>query len=225
MNHSEASHDLSSREQQILMLAAKGLTDAGIAQNLGISTATVGTYWARIRSKQGPHSRTELVAKFLEVASSASLQQLREENEKLAAEMTTLAKSSDSAKAALEVLRRVLQNAPEAILLVNEEGIIEFANEEAESLFGYGKKELNGTSVAQLVPTRYHGKHREHRRRYISNPSKKRMGDHYGTAAVRKDGTEILTATSLSASKIGPRTIVTVFVRQLQDPVVGEDEE
>lgn len=225
MSQLEATHELSGREQQILMLAAKGLTDAGISKQLGISTATVGTYWARIRSKQGQHSRTELVAKYLEHASAASLDQLREENKKLSAELTDLAKTSDSTKAALEVLRRVLQNAPEAIMLVNEEGIIEFANEEAESLFGYGKKELNGVSVAQIVPKRFHGTHRRHRKAYLAHPTRKRMGDHYGTPALKKDGSEILTATLLSASKIGSRTIVTVFIRQLNEPEVQEGEE
>ena len=45
----------------MLLLAAQGLTDQGIAHRLEISLATVGTYWGRIRIKIGPLSRTGLV--------------------------------------------------------------------------------------------------------------------------------------------------------------------
>ncbi|MBS1703745.1 MAG: PAS domain S-box protein [Armatimonadetes bacterium] len=217
MNQSEESGVLSNRERQILVLAAKGLTDAGIAQKLGISVATVGTYWGRIRGKSGQHSRTELVANFMRDKASHSLDELRRENERLTQELAQKAKVADTAKATLDLLKRVLSSAPDAIMLINEQGIIEYANEEAERLFGYGHLELNGQSVALLVPKRFHGVHVRHRARYMSNPSKRRMGDHYGTSGVRKDGSEFLTVTTLSAVKTASSTIVTVFIRALDD--------
>lgn len=54
--------DESSREKQVLKLASEGLTDQQVALNLGISIHTVGTYWARIFSASGAHSRTHAVA-------------------------------------------------------------------------------------------------------------------------------------------------------------------
>ena len=44
---------LSERENQMLQMAARGLTDQGIAHELGISVGTVGTYWGRVREKMG----------------------------------------------------------------------------------------------------------------------------------------------------------------------------
>jgi len=41
--------ELSVRERQVLSLAARGETDQGIANRLGISPATVNSYWVRIR--------------------------------------------------------------------------------------------------------------------------------------------------------------------------------
>ncbi|HWA82853.1 MAG TPA: PAS domain-containing protein [Fimbriimonadaceae bacterium] len=56
---------LSPREHQILSYATDGLTDQAIANALGISRATVTTYWGRIRTKIGPCGRTELVARYV----------------------------------------------------------------------------------------------------------------------------------------------------------------
>ena len=217
MNQSEEPGILSNRERQIIMLAAKGLTDAGIAQKLGISVATVGTYWGRIRGKNGQHSRTELVANYMREKAAVSIAELREENERLVAELEKKSKTVDSVKGTVELLKRVLSSAPGAIMLINDQGIIEYANDEAERLFGYNHLELNGQPVAILVPKRYHGLHRQHRKRYLADPAKRRMGEHSGTPATGKDGTEFLTVTTLSTVRTGTGTIVTALIRELDE--------
>jgi PAS domain S-box-containing protein len=214
---SDALESLSKRERQIMLLAAKGLTDAGIAQKLEISSATVGTYWGRIRTKLGHHSRTELVANYMREKAAATLDEMRKQNEALQVELELKSKTADQARGKAELLRRVLSAAPDAILLVSEDGLIEYANEEAERLFGYGAHELANHPVSLLVPPRFHGLHSHHRARYLAEPTKRKMGDHYGTPAVRKDGTEFLTATTLSAMKTPQGQVVTVFVRELAD--------
>lgn len=56
---------LSDRENEVLNLAAEGATDKETARLLKISTATVGTYWARMRAKLGVGGRTAIVARVL----------------------------------------------------------------------------------------------------------------------------------------------------------------
>jgi len=56
---------LSSREEQILGLAASGLSDQEVGQELGISVRTLQTYWKRIRAKLGESGRSELVAEHI----------------------------------------------------------------------------------------------------------------------------------------------------------------
>lgn len=72
---------LSERENQMLQMAARGLTDQGIAHELGISVGTVGTYWGRVREKMGALSRSELVAKYVEGSVSERIETLRQENQ------------------------------------------------------------------------------------------------------------------------------------------------
>src|SRR5512135_589911 len=70
------SEALSQRERQILVYAAAGLTDQAIANKLGISRATVTTYWGRIRTKFGPFGRTELVANYVQEKANRNTEQL-----------------------------------------------------------------------------------------------------------------------------------------------------
>jgi DNA-binding CsgD family transcriptional regulator len=69
------------REEQVLVLAAAGMTDKEIALRLGISPDTVGTYWRRILAKFQAASRTEVVAKYAEERAHRAMDNLRYVNE------------------------------------------------------------------------------------------------------------------------------------------------
>jgi DNA-binding CsgD family transcriptional regulator len=56
---------LSPQERRILCLAAEGLTDHEIAQQLGLRRGTVVTHWRRARLKLGASTRTQAVARGL----------------------------------------------------------------------------------------------------------------------------------------------------------------
>jgi len=53
---------LTPREQEVLRIIARGRTTKQIAQELGLSTATVGNHRKHICQKLGLHSTAELVA-------------------------------------------------------------------------------------------------------------------------------------------------------------------
>lgn len=61
---SPVSH-LSERERRVIEFAAEGLVDKEIAAALGISLATVRTYWDRIRIKLKAMNRVHVVAIYL----------------------------------------------------------------------------------------------------------------------------------------------------------------
>lgn len=75
------------REAQVLSLAAEGMTDRQISGELGISTATVDTYWRRIRAKFDATSRTEAVAKALNLKSAGTITLAQQENDRLITQM------------------------------------------------------------------------------------------------------------------------------------------
>ena len=58
---------LSPREESVVRLAGMGLTDKGIACELGIAEGTVGHYWRRAFHKLRVNSRAAAVAVWFEV--------------------------------------------------------------------------------------------------------------------------------------------------------------
>jgi DNA-binding CsgD family transcriptional regulator/PAS domain-containing protein len=64
---------LSSREQQVLSLAAEGFIDKEISSELGVSLNTLRTYWSRIRSKAGEVPRSALAVAYVGQTSNSSV--------------------------------------------------------------------------------------------------------------------------------------------------------
>ena len=203
---------LSPREQQLMNYAAQGLTDSAIALRLGISEATVGTYWGRVRIKFGPFSRTELVAMMMRTEREQALELLRKENEQLVRELQAKVASGTSS-----LYRELLENAPDPMLLVRQSGVIEQANSAARELFGYDREELIGKDVTILMPERFREQHAVHRIDYVRDPQRRQMGSHVETPAQRKDGTEFLIRASLSAITTSNGLLITCAIRPI-DP-------
>ncbi|MFQ3586083.1 MAG: LuxR C-terminal-related transcriptional regulator [Fimbriimonadaceae bacterium] len=61
---------ITKRETQVLQLGSEGLTDAQIAERLGVSVTTVRTYWQRIRDKTGGLNRRHAILRYLGVDSA-----------------------------------------------------------------------------------------------------------------------------------------------------------
>ncbi len=211
---------LSDRERQILVMASKGLTDQAISQQLGISFATVGTYWGRIRGKLGPYNRTELVAKFLRSRAQHAVDQLKAQNAQLIAEIEKQSEKVQELETGAHFFEALLQSAPDAILLVDSEGFIRFANKQCENLFGYPTAKFSGMHVRRLIPDRYHQDHDAHRKEYMAHPTRRRMGEHYGTPAIKADGSEVAVVIHLNTSRLGEQHMVTCVIREQK-----EDEE
>lgn len=56
---------LSSRMQQVIQMAATGMSDKEMAAQLNVSTSTIDTYWKRIRAKVGARSRAQIINDLL----------------------------------------------------------------------------------------------------------------------------------------------------------------
>lgn len=125
-----------SRQEQILLMAAEGLTDKEIANRLGLSPETVGTYWRRILAKYSACSRTEVVAKVIRLQAQASLSQaedlnlsLQEVTDHLLLELSRHGENQENSPH-----MRLLQALPDLVLQVDPEGFVAYGNAEAHGV-------------------------------------------------------------------------------------------
>ena len=179
-------------------LAAHGHTDAAIAHHLGISEATVATYWGRVRTKYGPLSRTELIAHIVRERYDEQLALLREENQTLI-ESLTQASPSLGTEESKDFFRQVLDGVADAVFVVCEKGMIEWANGSAHELLDYPCGSLVGRGLDTLVVEHYRKLHRQHVQDFFANPAKRTMAEHSVTYAVTADGAEREFVATLSA--------------------------
>ncbi len=94
--------------------------------------------------------------------------------------------------------RQAVESAPNAIVMVNESGMIEMVNSQTEAFFGYTRYELIGQAVEILVPERFRGGHGSFRKAYFSAPQSRPMGAGRDLYGLRKDGTEFPVEIGLS---------------------------
>jgi diguanylate cyclase (GGDEF)-like protein/PAS domain S-box-containing protein len=90
-----------------------------------------------------------------------------------------------------ERLRRVIEAAPNAMVMIDQAGLIRLVNSQTEKLFGYGRSELLGSPVEMLVPQRARGHHEASRQGYFAEPNTRAMGAGRDLYGLRKDGSEV----------------------------------
>jgi PAS domain S-box-containing protein len=87
-------------------------------------------------------------------------------------------------------LTAIIDSVPTAIVMVDENGVIELVNAHAARLFGYSAAELQGEAIEVLVPFRFRGNHPHYRKGFSRAPSARPMGMGRDLFGLRKDGTE-----------------------------------
>jgi PAS domain S-box-containing protein len=107
----------------------------------------------------------------------------------------------------------VLDAMPDAALLVAGDGTIVYANARADDLLGWQPADLVGRNVDALVPDSIAGRHASLRRRFVSDPRSRPMGNGLELDAVRRDGTEIAVEISLSPLRLGGNEFVIAAIR------------
>ena len=114
-----------------------------------------------------------------------------------------------------ELVRSVLDSAPDAMIIIDSRGNIIFANRQVSALFGHDAGALIGGPIETLLPERFRKRHVAHRRDYMGNERVRPMGAGLELFGIRRDGTEFPVEISLSPIAQGAETMVAAAIRDV----------
>jgi len=113
--------------------------------------------------------------------------------------------------------RGLLDSAPDAMVIVDEQGEIQFGNAQTSELFGYRREELLGQPVEMLMPVRYRAHHPHDRGEFFAAPRGRAMGDGRSLWGRRKDGSEFAIEISLSPLETQDGLMATAAIRDVTE--------
>lgn len=114
-------------------------------------------------------------------------------------------------------LLAVLDNAVDAIITINERGIIVSANPATEALFGYRNKELLGKNVKILMPDPYHQQHDGYLKNYLETGAKKIIGSGREVVGKRKDDSTFPIHLAVSEIEVEGHRLFAGIIRDITD--------
>jgi len=117
-----------------------------------------------------------------------------------------------------EKFRGITDTAPDAVILVDNAGKVQFWNIAAERIFGYSSGEAVGKSIhALIVPPRFQEEHLRGFTSFGTTGDGRLIGKTIEVPALRKDGTELPIELSLAAVKLNGRWCATAIARDVTE--------
>lgn len=113
--------------------------------------------------------------------------------------------------------RSILQSVPDAMVVINDAGIVTAVSKAAETLFGYEADQLLGRNVSILMSPTDKSQHDGYISRYLRTGERRIIGIGRTVTARRADGSLFPIDLKIGEAKIGDHFLFTAFMRDLTE--------
>lgn len=114
-------------------------------------------------------------------------------------------------------LRSILDTVPDAMIVIDEAGLITSFSVAAQDMFGYSEAELLGENVSTLMPSPDRERHDGYLERYLRTGERRIIGIGRVTTARRRDGSTFPIDLHVGETRIGTERFFTGFIQDLTE--------
>ncbi len=125
--------------------------------------------------------------------------------------------NAEAARAREAHLKSILDTVPDAMIVIDERGLIQSFSTAAERLFGYSAGETTGKNVKLLMPSPYREEHDSYLGRYLRTGEQRIIGVGRVVVGQRKDGSTFPMELSVGEMRTSHERFFTGFVRDLTE--------
>ena len=121
-------------------------------------------------------------------------------------------------------LRSILDTVPQAMVVINDKGVVASFSAAASQLFGYSSDEVVGRNVRMLMPEPYQTEHDGYIERYLSSGEARIIGFGRVVKGLTKDGAVFPMELAVGEARSNGQRIFTGFLRDLTSRQKMEEE-
>jgi len=119
-------------------------------------------------------------------------------------------------------LRSIMRTVPDAMIIIDERGLIRALSTTAERLFGYTADEVTGKNIKLFMPSPHREQHDGYLERYHATGERHIIGIGRIVVGQRKDGTTFPMHLTIGEMRTGDKHYFTGFIRDLTDQQLTE---
>jgi two-component system sensor kinase FixL len=128
------------------------------------------------------------------------------------------AASTQDALAREAHLKSILDTIPDAMIVIDERGIVQSFSAAAERQFGYAPSEVLGKNIKMLMPSPYRENHDGYLDRYLRTGERRIIGIGRVVVGERKDGSTFPMELAVGEMRSSNQRFFTGFIRDLSEP-------
>ena len=127
------------------------------------------------------------------------------------------ATNAEAARTREAHVKSILDSIPEAMIVIDERGVIQSFSAAAERQFGYAAAEAIGTNVKILMPSPYRESHDDYLARYLRTGERRIIGIGRVVVGERKDGSTFPMELAVGEMHVSNQRFFTGFIRDLTE--------